>query len=182
MRISDWSSDVCSSDLSNWKAMPLGYHARSGTVTGPNADIRRPNGQYRSAGTVVTGASRALDFELEIGIFLGAASALVERVSAAAFEQHVCGLTLLNDWSARDLQRWESVPLGPFTAKSFATQIGPWVIPIEALLPYGHKTETQATAADYLRHEGKWTFDIGLEVHLQSAEMRRRGKIGRAHV
>src|SRR3546814_11653366 len=92
-----------------------------------------------------------------------------------AFEQHVFGLTLLNDWSARDLQRWESVPLGPFTAKSFATQIGPWVIPIEALLPYGHKTETQATAADYLRHEGKWTFDIGLEVHLQSAEMRRRG-------
>src|SRR3546814_6727015 len=130
MRISDWSSDVCSSDL--------------------------------------------------IGIILSRASALGERVAAEAFEQHVFGLTLLNDWSARDLQRWESVPLGPFTAKSFATQIGPWVIPIEALLPYGHKTETQATAADYLRHEGKWTFDIGLEVHLQSDEMgseeRRVGK------
>src|SRR3546814_3219619 len=104
MRISDWSSDVCSSDLdfyasyhhairsaaamrrepvedapSNWKAMPLGYHARSGTVTGPNADIRRPNGQYRSAGTVVTGASRALDFELEIGIILSRASARSEE-------------------------------------------------------------------------------------------------------
>src|SRR3546814_8919130 len=109
MRISDWSSDVCSSDL--------------------------------------------------IGIILSRASALGERVAAEAFEQHVFGLTLLNDWSARDLQRWESVPLGPFTAKSFATQIGPWVIPIEALLPYGHKTETQATAADYLRHQGKWTFN-----------------------
>src|SRR3546814_4724897 len=82
MRISDWSSDVCSSDL------------------------------------------RALDFELEIGIILSRASALGERVAAEAFEQHVFGLTLLNDWSARDLQRWESVPLGPFTAKSFATQIG----------------------------------------------------------
>src|SRR3546814_4537800 len=90
---------------SNWKAMPRGYHARSGTVTGPNADIRRPNGQYRSAGTVVTGASRALDFELEIGIILSRASALGERVAAEAFEQHVFGLTLLNDWSARDLQR-----------------------------------------------------------------------------
>src|SRR3546814_3874492 len=102
--------------------MPLGYHARSGTVTGPNADIRRPNGQYRSAGTVVTGASRALDFELEIGIILSRASALGERVAAEAFEQHAFGLTLLNDWSARDLQRWESVPLGPFTAKSFRSE------------------------------------------------------------
>src|SRR3546814_15198318 len=80
-----------------------------------------------------------------------------------AFEQHVFGLTLLNDWSARDLQRWESVPLGPFTAKSFATQIGPWVIPIEALLPYGHKPETQATAADYLRHESSDERRVGKE-------------------
>src|SRR3546814_1643654 len=87
--------------------------------------------------TVVTGASRALDFELEICIILSRAAALGERVAAEAFEQHVFGLTLLNDWSARDLQRWESVPLGPFTAKSFATQIGPWVIPIEALLQIG---------------------------------------------
>src|SRR3546814_9047810 len=96
------------------------------------------------------------------------------------FKQKTAYEMRISDWSSDVcssdlLQRWESVPLGPFTAKSFATQIGPWVIPIEALLPYGHKTETQATAADYLRHEGKWTFDIGLEVHLQSAEMRRRG-------
>src|SRR3546814_18017852 len=115
MRISDWSSDVCSSDLSNWKAMPLGYHARSGTVTGPNADIRRPNGQYRSAGTVVTGASRALDFELEIGIILSSASALGERVAAEAFQQPVFGLTLLNDWSARDTHPCADVTPGPCT-------------------------------------------------------------------
>src|SRR3546814_19260612 len=100
------------------------------------------------------------------------------------FKQKTAYEMRISDWSSDVcssdlLQRWESVPLGPFTAKSFATQISLWVIPIEALLPYGHKTETQATAADYLRHEGKWTFDIGLEVHRQSAEMRRPGS---AHV
>ena len=159
----------------NWKAMPLGYHARSGTVIGPEAEIRRQNGQYRSAGSIVTGASRALDFELEMGIILGRGSPLGERVPAEAFEDHVFGLTLLNDWSARDLQRWESFPLGPFNAKSFATQIGPWVVPIEALMPFGGRTASQASAAPYLCHDSSWTFDIELEAFILSAEMRRRG-------
>lgn len=159
----------------NWWTMPIGYHARSGTVIGPGAEIRRPRGQYRSKDAVVTAPTRALDFELEVGIVLGTGSVLGESVSADAFAAHAFGVTLLNDWSARDLQGWESKPLGPFTSKSFATQIGPWVIPIEALARFGLRNETQASAAEYLRHNEAWTFDVELAASLRSGEMRRRG-------
>ena len=159
----------------NWRSMPVGYHSRSGTVIGPDAHIRRPNGQYETSAGPVAGASRSLDFELEVGIILARGSALGERVTADAFAEHAFGLTLLNDWSARDLQRWESRPLGPFTAKSFATQIGPWVLPLEALAGAAGRNETQVTATDYLRHDQSWTFDVDLEARIQSAAMRRRG-------
>jgi fumarylacetoacetase len=159
----------------NWKAMPVGYHSRSGTIVGTDAPITRPSGQYRSNSDVVVRPSQALDFELEVGLILGRGSQPGQRVPTQAFPQHAFGLTLLNDWSARDLQRWESFPLGPFTAKSFASQLGPWVVPIEAFLPFGHQNETQGqAAAAYLRHQEAWTFDVELEAHLQSAEMRRR--------
>jgi len=159
----------------NWKAMPIGYHARSGTIVGPGAEVRRPNGQYRTRDGIVAGASKALDFELEVGIVLGHASRLGERIPTDAFDEHAFGLTLLNDWSARDLQGWESAPLGPFTGKSFATQVGPWVLPLEALVPFAGRNETQAGAASYLCHDRSWTFDVQLEAMLQSAEMRRLG-------
>ncbi|MGH3738218.1 MAG: fumarylacetoacetase [Micromonosporaceae bacterium] len=119
--------------LPNWKRLPVGYHGRAGTVVVSDTDVVRPCGQRRGDPDPVYGPSTRLDIEAEVGFVVGAPSALGSRVSAGAFEDHVFGLVLLNDWSARDIQAWEYVPLGPFLGKSFATSISPWVMPLEAL-------------------------------------------------
>jgi fumarylacetoacetase len=117
----------------NWKHMPIGYHGRAGTIVASGSDVRRPSGQVRAEGGPRFGPTERLDFEAEVGFVVGAGSEPGKPVSTAAFREHVFGICLLNDWSARDIQAWESVPLGPFLGKSFATSVSAWVTPLEAL-------------------------------------------------
>jgi fumarylacetoacetase len=121
----------------NWKHLPVGYHGRAGTVVVSGTPIVRPRGQYRppDAADPVYGPSTRLDIEAEVGFVVGLPSPLGGRVSTADWRDHVFGVVLVNDWSARDIQAWEYRPLGPFLAKSFATSISPWVVPLAALEP-----------------------------------------------
>ena len=126
-------------------------------------------------------ASCRLDYELEVGIFVGPANSLGEPIPIAEAEQHMFGLCLVNDWSARDIQSWEYQPLGPFLAKNFATSISPWIVPLEALAPYRvpafKRPEGDPTPLAYLRSSSadRDGIDLTLEVHLQSAKMRQAG-------
>jgi fumarylacetoacetase len=118
----------------NWKHLPIGYHGRAGTVVVSGTDVRRPVGQMRSSdGTIGFGPSQRLDIEAELAFVVGAGSTLGTRVGVADFAEHVFGVCLLNDWSARDIQAWEYVPLGPFLGKSFATSVAAWITPLDAL-------------------------------------------------
>jgi fumarylacetoacetase len=154
----------------NWRHLPVGYHGRAGTVMISGTSITRPNGQRRLPdGTVVFGPSTALDFEAEIGWVVGTASALGRAVPLADFADHVFGVCLVNDWSARDIQAWEYIPLGPLLGKSFATSISPWVVPLDAL----SAARIQPPARDpdplpYLDDTGTepWGLDITMEVRL----------------
>jgi fumarylacetoacetase len=169
--------------LPNYKWVPIGYHGRSSTIGVSGQSFHRPRGQTRGPddATPALNPSRRLDFELEVGIFIGAGNTPGEAIDAAGAEQHVFGLCLLNDWSARDLQAWEYQPLGPFLSKNFATTISPWIVTLEALAPY--RVGWQRDAADpqplpYLDYpalRASGGFDIELEVLLQTAAMRRDG-------
>jgi fumarylacetoacetase len=117
----------------NWKHLPIGYHGRSGTIVVSGTDIVRPQGQRRGDAGPEFGPSTRLDIEAEVGFVLGAATRMGESVAVADVAEHVFGVFLLNDWSARDIQAWESTPLGPFLGKSFATSVSPWVVPLDAL-------------------------------------------------
>jgi fumarylacetoacetase len=149
----------------NWKHMPIGYHGRSGTIVPSGTPVTRPCGQRRGSGGPTFGPSRRLDFEAEVGFVVGADSA--GPVPVGAFADHVFGVFLLNDWSARDLQAWESQPLGPFLAKSFATSVSPWVVPLEAL---GHAWVSppprDPEPLPYLADAGRQGLDLALEVRL----------------
>jgi fumarylacetoacetase len=153
----------------NWKHLPIGYHGRSGTVVVSGTPVRRPSGQRggpESAGPVF-GPSVRLDFEAEVGFVIGAGSSHGTPVSVAGFADRVFGVFLVNDWSARDLQAWETPPLGPFLAKSFATSISPWVVPLDALS--GAWVEPPARSPGllpYLADAGKQGLDLTLEVRL----------------
>ena len=152
--------------MPNWKHLPVGYHGRSGTVVVSGTPVTRPNGQFTGpGGDVVFGPSQRLDFEAEVGFVIGAGAPGPVRV--ADFASRVFGVFLVNDWSARDLQSWESRPLGPFLAKSFATSISPWVVPLDAL----EQARISPPAQDppplpYLAGGGKWGLDLALEVRL----------------
>ncbi|MBX6358078.1 MAG: fumarylacetoacetate hydrolase family protein, partial [Micromonosporaceae bacterium] len=118
----------------NWRHLPIGYHGRAGTVVVSGTPIVRPSGQRRSrSGAPAFGPSRRLDIEAEVGFVVGVPSTLGQPVPLSAFSDHVFGVCLVNDWSARDIQAWEYVPLGPFLGKSFATSVSPWVVPLDAL-------------------------------------------------
>ena len=118
----------------NWKHLPIGYHGRAGTVVVSGTEVRRPSGQFRTAdGTIGFGPSERLDIEAEVAVVVGVGSTPGSRVATGAFAEHAFGVCLLNDWSARDIQAWESVPLGPFLGKSFATSVSAWVTPLDAL-------------------------------------------------
>ncbi len=117
----------------NWKSMPVGYHGRAGTIVVSGTRIRRPRGQFRTESGVEFGPSRRLDFEAEVGFVVGAGSPAGAGVAVGDFAEHVFGVCLLNDWSARDIQGWESQPLGPHLGKSFATSLGAWITPLDAL-------------------------------------------------
>ncbi|MCV2487821.1 fumarylacetoacetase [Geodermatophilus sp. YIM 151500] len=154
----------------NWRHLPIGYHGRSGTVRVSGTPVRRPCGQRRAPGDPVPsfGPSQRLDIEAEVGFVVGVPSELGAPVPVHAFADHVFGVCLVNDWSARDLQAWEYVPLGPFLGKSFLTSIAPWVVPLAAL----GAARVAAPPRDpeplpYLRDDGHpWGLDITLEVRL----------------
>ena len=163
--------------LPNWKHLPVGYHGRSGTVVPSGTPIVRPHGQRRPAeegGAPGFGPSTRLDVEAELGFVVGTGSALGEQVGTGGFADHVFGLVGVNDWSARDIQGWEYVPLGPFLGKSFATSVSHWVTPLAALdaawvdLP-GQDPEP----LDYLRLDGPGGLDIALEVELNGEVVAR---------
>ena len=169
--------------LPNYKYVPIGYHGRASSIVLSGAEIRRPAGQTRPSATTdpVYGPAQSLDYELEMGLFIGQGNALGQPIPIVEAEQHIFGFCLLNDWSARDIQSWEYQPLGPFLAKSFATTISPWVVAIEALQPYrvpapervpGDPLPLPYLSSPSSNHDA---FDVTLEVYLQSAEMRRAG-------
>jgi fumarylacetoacetase len=147
--------------LPNWKHLPVGYHGRAGTVVVSGTDIRRPSGLRGPAPSY--GPSLKLDVEVELGFVVGTPSALGAPVSTGDFAEHVFGVVVLNDWSARDIQSYEYVPLGPFLGKSFATSISPWVVPLDALARMP-APEQVPPVADYLRTDGDWAYDITLEL------------------
>ncbi|MDX2174976.1 MAG: fumarylacetoacetase [Candidatus Sumerlaeia bacterium] len=153
----------------NWLHLPVGYHGRSSSVVLSGADIVRPCGQIVPPGseTPIFAPSRSLDYELEVGIVVGPGNALGEPVPVERAVGQVFGMVLLNDWSARDIQKWEYQPLGPFLGKNFATTISPWVVPIDALIPFCCAgPEQDPEPLPYLQTRGKASFDIHLEAHL----------------
>ncbi|MFF4412354.1 fumarylacetoacetase [Streptosporangium sp. NPDC001559] len=153
----------------NWRHLPVGYHGRAGTVVVSGTPVVRPSGQ-RGAG--VFGPSAKLDIEAELGFVVGTPTALGER--AGRFADHVFGVTLVNDWSARDIQGWEYVPLGPFLGKSFATSVSPWITPLDALSEARVPGVTQdPEPLDYLRRDEPWGLDLTLEVALNGEVVSR---------
>ncbi len=151
----------------NWKHLPIGYHGRAGTVVVSGTEVVRPSGQRRPAGAELPtyGPSERLDIEAEVGFVVGVPSPLGSRVGVKDFRQHVFGAVLVNDWSARDLQAWEYVPLGPFLGKSFATSISPWVVPMDALLEARVAGPDQSPAVlPYLERSSDWGLALDLEV------------------
>ena len=156
--------------LPNWLHIPVGYHGRSSTVVPSGIPVHRPMGQTLPNGetTPVFGPSRLVDFELETGFITTDANIMGENIPVHEAEEHIFGMVLLNDWSARDIQKWEYVPLGPFLAKNFATSISPWIVTMDALEPFRTKGPKQnPMPLPYLQQKGKHAYDICLEVSIQ---------------
>ena len=168
--------------LPNWRHLPVGYHGRASSVVVSGTPVRRPRGQLPPAepgGAPSFGPTQRLDIELELGFVTGPGNALGTSIPTAAAADHVFGFVLVNDWSARDIQRWEYVPLGPFLGKSFATSISPWVVPLEALEPFRVPAPAQdPEPLEYLRTEGDWGLDIALEVELGGTVISRTNTRG----
>lgn len=169
--------------LPNYSWVPIGYHGRSSTIGVSGQQFRRPVGQTKGEGaTPQFGPCKRLDYELELGFFIGQGNAMGERVPMAEAEQHVFGVTMFNDWSARDIQAWEYQPLGPFLAKNFASTLSPWIVPIEALAPFrvpftrpaDHPPPLPYLDSPYNREKG--ALDIKLEVWIQTSRMREQGQ------
>jgi fumarylacetoacetase len=150
----------------NWKHLPVGYHGRAGTVVVSGTPIVRPRGQTRARGeSPAYGPSQRLDVEAEVGFVVGVPSRMGEPVDIDSFAEHVFGVVLVNDWSARDIQAWESQPLGPFLSKSFATSISPWVVPLAALEHARVDPPDQdPVPLEYLRSSQPWGLDVSLEI------------------
>ena len=164
--------------MPNWRWIPVGYHGRSSTIVIDGTPVRRPRGQRRGpdAQAPEFGASRRLDIELEIGFVTGPGNALGVPIPARDALEHIFGLVLVNDWSARDVQAWEYQPLGPFLGKSFATTISPWIVTLEALEPFRVRSRAQEPAPlEYLRTDAPLGYDIQLAIDLETRRMRERG-------
>lgn len=167
--------------LPNYKWLPVAYHGRASSVRVSGQGVRRPLGQISGADGPKLLPTRRLDYELELGVLIGCGNGLGEPIPLGQAEDHVFGLCLLNDWSARDIQAWEYQPLGPFLSKSFATTISPWVVTLEALAPYRlpwlrpaeDPQPLQYLDGDAQRREG--AFDVHLEALLETQDMRARG-------
>jgi fumarylacetoacetase len=164
--------------MPNWKYLPVGYHGRSGTVVLSGTPVTRPRGQRPAeAGPIfgpTFGPSQRLDFEAEVGFVVGVGSPLGSPIGVDGFADHVFGAFLVNDWSARDIQAWESRPLGPFLAKSFATSISPWVVPLEALAHARVRPPPQdPEPLPYLSGRDNWGLDLALEIKLNGQVIAR---------
>lgn len=161
----------------NYKWMPIAYHSRASSIVLSGTPIVRPKGQIilESAGPPVFAPSQMLDYELEVGAFLGPGNALGQSIPVAQAEDHLFGVCLLNDWSARDIQSWEYQPLGPFLAKNFATSISPWIVTLDALEPFrapaALRPEGDPQPLPHLQATGNGAFRITLEVWFRSAKM-----------
>ncbi len=167
--------------LPNYKWVPIAYHGRASSIVISGTEVRRPCGQLPGDPPLYT-ASRALDYELELGFFIGRGNELGETIPLGEAEEHVFGFCLVNDWSARDIQKWEYQPLGPFLGKNFATTISPWVVTVEALeayrVPAAERAVEDPAPLPYLSGPaglGRDAFDITLEVAIETARMRERG-------
>jgi fumarylacetoacetase len=167
--------------LPNWRHLPVGYHGRAGTVVVSGTPVVRPWGQTRAADEDEPrfGPSRRLDFELELGFVVGVPSSLGTAVTTGAFRDHVFGVTLVNDWSARDIQAWEYQPLGPFLGKSFATSVSAWITPLALLEDrFVEPPQQEPTPLPYLRAPGRWALDIDLEVEIRDTIVSRTNARG----
>ena len=157
--------------LPNWRHIPVGYHGRASSIVVSGTNIHRPMGQVKTNDmeTPVFQASNRLDFELEMGFIVGKSTKLGERISTKNAAEHIFGLVLFNDWSARDIQKWEYVPLGPFLGKNFASSMSPWIVTLEALEPFKVQgPEQQPEVLSYLQYEGQLNYDIQLQVGMSA--------------
>ncbi len=173
--------------LPNYKYIPIGYHGRASSIVASGASFHRPRGQTREnpAEPPQFGPSKRLDYEMEMGLFIGQGNALGEPIPIAEAEERAFGLCIVNDWSARDIQTWEYQPLGPFLAKSFATTVSPWVVTLDALEPYRvppfpREAEDPAPLS-YLQWDGDRGLDIALEVSLRTEKMSDPVRISRGN-
>jgi fumarylacetoacetase len=177
--------------LPNYKYVPIGYHGRASSIVLSGTTVRRPKGQIVSSPGAAPrfAPTQALDYEIEVGFFVGAGNRLGERIEIEDAASHLFGVCLLNDWTARDIQAWEYQPLGPFLAKSFATCISPWIVTMEALAPF--RTAAYARPAEdpaplpYLASEKDMReggIDLSLEVYLRSARMDEAVRVSRSNL
>jgi fumarylacetoacetase len=155
--------------LPNWKHLPVAYHGRASSVVVSGTNIHRPKGQIKKpeSETPVFSASQKLDFELEVAFITCGETKLGDTIPADKVEDFIAGFVLFNDWSARDIQQWEYVPLGPFLGKNFGSTISPWVITLDALEPFRSEGPVQDHVLSYLKTHGKKNFDVTLEVFIQ---------------
>ncbi|CAA7197080.1 fumarylacetoacetase [Chryseobacterium potabilaquae] len=162
--------DPANALLPNWKHLPVGYHGRASSIVVSGTEINRPKGQMKPADAdkPVFGPCKQLDFELEMAFIINKNTEMGESISTKQAEEAIFGMVIFNDWSARDIQAWEYVPLGPFLAKNFGSSISPWVVTLEALEPFRTTSPIQdPEVLDYLKFEGDKNYDIHLEVYLQ---------------
>ena len=168
----------------NWLHMPIGYNGRASTVVVSGTKVRRPHGQLKPPNADVPsfGPCKRLDFELEMGVVIGQSSPIGEMLSEKQAEDMIFGFVMLNDWSARDIQQWEYVPLGPFQAKAFATSISPWIVTCEALEPFRLRGPVQnPTPLPYLQQAQSNNYDLQLDVGLRAAQMNEATRICRTN-
>lgn len=162
--------DPANALLPNWKYLPVGYHGRASSIVVSGTEIIRPKGQTKPADldSPIFGPSKQLDFELEMAFIVNKNTEMGESISTSEAEEVIFGMVLFNDWSARDIQSWEYVPLGPFLGKNFGSSISPWVVTLEALNPFRTESPKQEPEVlDYLKFSGDKNFDINLEVYIQ---------------
>ncbi|MEY3901278.1 MAG: hypothetical protein RL189_584 [Pseudomonadota bacterium] len=170
--------------LPNWLHLPIGYNGRSSSIIPSGTPFRRPNGQLKADAdpAPVFAPTRQLDFELEMAFITGRQTQLGETIPVNTADDYIFGLALLNDWSARDVQRWEYVPLGPFLGKTFATSLSPWIVTLDALQPFRvHGPEQTVPVLPYLQSSGPQAYDVHLEVWLKSARMNDAVRICRTN-
>ena len=160
--------------LPNWLHLPVAYHGRASSVVISGTDIIHPLGQFKPADKDIPefGKSKEMDFELEVGFLIGERSKLGEPISVNEANKYIFGMVLVNDWSARDIQRWEYVPLGPFLAKNFATSVSPWIVTLDALEPFKTEGPNQnPEPLSYLKTNGNPSYDIKLEVYIKTQKL-----------